>query len=642
MNPLNKIPVWFLLFLTAYAVRLAYVLEIADMPYFSAPAVDAEYHDSWAMNIAGGDFTFEEGPFFRAPFYPFFLGAVYAVFGHDYFLIRILQALLGSLTCVLIYLLGSKLFNKRIGLIAGYAAAFTGIIIYFDAELLLPVLLLPLYLSFILLWFKAVETESLKYWFFAGLLLGISAITRPNILIILPLVIITAFSFKQVKSSLIRSVFTALGILLPILPVTVHNVMQGEFVPIATQGGVNFYIGNNARSDGAAAVFPGLGNMWRYEDTVAKAEMETGRELKENEVSNFYYGKGLQFIVTQPGKWLKLMTVKFLHFINTVEISNNKNIYFSAQDSVLLTILLRNGFWLYGSLGIMGFILFYKRSARHRLIIWFVLLYMFSILMFFVTARYRLPLIPIFIIFAAAAVDWTIVKIREKQYADLKLPAIAWIILLLLIASNVLGVVKMSEAHAHFSLGIAYSKKGRNELALQEYLKALKANPQYPQVNLNMGVLYYDTGDYDKAEELFRREIEINKGLEKAYALNNLGNIRVRQGLVEESIPYYKASLQIYPIYQDGKINLAQSYHDAAVLKVSQDSLNRAGELFKGAVDLFPENEMYRYNYGLILGELGREQEAVEEMRTIIRRNPDFQPAQRILDAYEKMQKENR
>ena len=641
MNPLNKIPVWFLLFLIAYGVRLAYVLEISDMPYFSAPGVDAEYHDSWAMNIARGDFTFAEGPFFRAPFYPFFLGAVYAVFGHDYFLIRIIQALIGSFTCVLIYLLGRKLFNERTGLIAGYAAAFTGIIVYFDAELLLPVLLLPLYLSLILLWLKAVETKDLKHWFFAGLLMGISAITRPNILIILPLIIITAISFRQIKSSLLRLLFIAIGTMLPIIPVTVHNIIQGEFVPIATQGGVNFYIGNNARSDGAAAVFPGMGNIWRYEDVAALAEMEAGRKLTKDEESDFYYRKGLQFIVDQPGNWLKLMMVKFLHLINTVEISNNKNIYFSANDSILLAILLNNGFWLYGSLGIMGFILFYKNSFRHKLVVWFALLYAFSILLFFVTARYRLPLVPIFIIFASGTIDWTIVKIREKRYAELKLPAIAWIVLVLLISSNVLGVTKLSEAHAHFSLGIAYSKKGKNDLARQEYLIALEANPRYPQVNLNLGVLYYDAGDYDKADELFRREIEINTGLEQSYAYNNLGNIRVRQGLVEESIPYYKAALQLYPNYQDGKINLAQSFHDAAVLKVSQDSLEQARDLFKSAVDLFPDNDMYRYNYGLILGELGREEEAVEEMRAIIRLNPDFQPAQRILDAYEKMQKEN-
>ena len=114
-----EIYIIFLIFLTAYVIRLAYIIEISEQPYFTAPAVDAQYHDEWAMDIAGGKLFYDE-PFFRAPLYPYLLGTVYFIFGHDYFIARIIQALIGAFSCVLIYFLGKKIFSKRVGIISGF------------------------------------------------------------------------------------------------------------------------------------------------------------------------------------------------------------------------------------------------------------------------------------------------------------------------------------------------------------------------------------------------------------------------------------------------------------------------------------------------------------------------------------------
>src|SRR5438552_10452812 len=134
---------WFLfaiVFVVALAVRLIYVFEMkASNPVFGHPMMDELYHDQWATAIAQGR-DFVNGPYFRAPLYPYFLGGIYKVFGHGYLAPRVAQAFVGALNCGLLFLIGRITFNKAIGFVAGIVAATYLMLVYFDAELLLPVL----------------------------------------------------------------------------------------------------------------------------------------------------------------------------------------------------------------------------------------------------------------------------------------------------------------------------------------------------------------------------------------------------------------------------------------------------------------------------------------------------------------------
>jgi tetratricopeptide (TPR) repeat protein len=204
-----------------------------------------------------------------------------------------------------------------------------------------------------------------------------------------------------------------------------------------------------------------------------------------------------------------------------------------------------------------------------------------------------------------------------------------------------LHIQKIAPAYAHFSLGNAYHKKGRYDLAKEEYLKAIAADPYYPQVHLNLGVIYYENRQDEAAEKEFLKEIEINHGFESAYAFNDLGNVRVRQGRLKDAISFYQEALRIYPNYPDARINITRTYSDLGLLKVSQDSLEIALEYLGKAVELNPQEPMYRYNYGLVLGALGEEEEAINQMRRVLELDPNFKPALQVMENYDKLQKEN-
>jgi predicted membrane-bound mannosyltransferase len=281
--------------LSAFALRLTYVLQLRSSPLFDRPQMDERYHDQWAQAIATGE-TFVEGPYFRVPLYPAFLAAVYEVFGHDYLAPRIVQALLGALSCGLLFLIGRNVFGRAVGAVAGFAAASYWTLIYFDGELLIPSLIV--FLDLLLIWslLRAARAPAKLTYGLAGVVLGLSAIARPNILLFGPAVVIwlVVVRRRELKRGLLHVACVTSGCLLVILPVTIRNYVVGDdLVLIASQSGVNFYIGNNPRSDGHTAIVPGTpGDWWgSYYATIERAERALGRKLKASEVSRYYYGQ---------------------------------------------------------------------------------------------------------------------------------------------------------------------------------------------------------------------------------------------------------------------------------------------------------------------------------------------------------------
>ncbi len=131
-------------------LRVLYLSEIAGDLGFSNPGVDASYHDYWARGLATGNWSataplddplIRSTPYFRPPGYPYFLALIYLLTGSSYLAARIIQMVIGIISCLLAFHLGRKWSGSRIGLIfAGFMSVYW-IFIYFEGELLEPVLL---------------------------------------------------------------------------------------------------------------------------------------------------------------------------------------------------------------------------------------------------------------------------------------------------------------------------------------------------------------------------------------------------------------------------------------------------------------------------------------------------------------------
>ena len=553
-------------FLLAFILRLIYLLQVKSNPHFFSPTMDPLYHDIWAQNIAGGNWIGSK-VFFRAPFYAYFLAIVYKIFGHNYIIPRVIQHLIGSFSCILVYFVAKRLFNRTVAIVASLLAATYGMFIYFEDELVLDSFLVFFDLLLILFLLKTKDSPKLSRWFACGIILGFSAITRPNILFFIPFVWLWIFLVftkqRKLKEILTFCIMFLIGSALVIFPVALRNYLVAkDFVLIASQGGINFLIGNNRNADGMSAVL--YKEDWQYRDFEHMAEKETGRSLKPSEVSNFYYKKGIKFFLDEPEKAFKLWVKKLYIFWNKFEVSNNQDTYFFRKYSSLIRILLI-GFWFIGPLGLVGMILSWlggKERANLRksilLPILFVFSYMLTVVMFFVTSRFRLPVIQFLIIFSAFTLVWLGEKLINRKSKKMALFLLLLFPLSILTNSNFYHLSVGDFSQAYFSLGNADLKAGKLDQALEKYDEALSRNPLLSRVHMNKGIIFLRRKEYALAEKEFGLELKKNPQEDRAY--NNLSVVYLMLKLYDKAIQSAQKALELKVYYPEAYMNLALAY----------------------------------------------------------------------------------
>ena len=169
------------IFALALAVRLVYLGEIAKSPTYHVPIIDSASYDQHARLLVEKG-VFYERFFWQGFFYPFFLAAVYLFTGGSILWARLIQILLGSLLCVLVYRLGAKLFGRRAGIVAGATAAFYGPLIFYDAELLDTGFSALWAVVLVLLVLRARDAKDLPSAALAGVCGGLAVVTRATFL----------------------------------------------------------------------------------------------------------------------------------------------------------------------------------------------------------------------------------------------------------------------------------------------------------------------------------------------------------------------------------------------------------------------------------------------------------------------------
>lgn len=390
------------------AFRIIYNIGLAGSLFFENYILDSVVLHNWALDIMNG--TTANRAFFRAPLYPYTVAALYSLFGVSQWTVVIFQNILGLLTAVTMYFFARRIFDSRIAFWTGLITAAFPTLIYYEGELMTTALEVFLYtLTAYRLWL-AVERPETKNLILAGLVFGLAAITRPTILplgIIFPVAYALRHGWREIKPLTISTAVLAAATLGPILPVTfVNYVKGGEFVLISTQGGVNFYIGNNQKADGISveAVGPNM-RMGPYQDniwtsSVDEANRRAEKDLSESEVSSFWFNEGLKDVFADPGRALVLNLKKVWYFFQGQEIFNNKSMYYAREYSVLMKVLL----WPSG-LKFPSGLLFPLMFVGLLFAVWdrrsffvpgaFIGGYALVIAAFFVCDRFRLPIVPL-------------------------------------------------------------------------------------------------------------------------------------------------------------------------------------------------------------------------------------------------------
>jgi tetratricopeptide (TPR) repeat protein len=568
----------------AFGLRLALVISALDFPLFQIPIVDMEYHDEWARAIAAGNFWGDEA-FFRAPLYPYFLALLYAISGGSITFARIVQAAIGGGSAAVCYFVGIELFrDRRIAFLGAALLATIWTALYFDVELLLVVLEIFFGLLAVLFLSKARRGHTVHF-ALAGLFVGLYAITRPTILafaLFLWLIYLLTRSRLDKKTMVKRLILCYAIIAAIILPVTLRNyVVADDFILISSQGGVNLYIGNNAESDGSSARLPGVDRWDGYYEAKGIAETEVNRELKPSEVDKYYIKKTIGFVKNQPVNAAKLFLWKAYLYTNAIELGNNFDGNFLRQrldvlryDPVSLYIILPFSF--------LGMGVLIRRFRDHSPAYLFVIIYSGTVVLFFISDKFRMPVVPFLCLFAAAGFFWLWEKIKAKDWKRLA-PTVAILAGLFVYCSiPPKGYSRdFNFAQSGAALGMLYQELGRYEEAEKEMSAALERDPYNSTALVFMGNLYLETDRIDEAAELYERVLL--RDPDDIQALTNLGVYYTEKG-----------------------------------------DFDKAYEYFKLATDAYPKDAKTLYFLAKTLEADGRRDEAMEKLRSSVRYEPDF------------------
>jgi len=646
-------------FLAAFALRVLYLGEIVHQPEFDLPAVDAGYHDYWAWGLASGEWApppyredpqIQSTPYFRPPLCPYFLALIYSIFGHNYVAVRVVQMLLGSLSCVLAYVLAARLFDRGTAIVSGGFMAGYWVFIYFDSELrevvLLVFLLEALVLGLLSLRVRPGPLRALG----CGVLLGLAALAKPNALLLIPVVILWLLLVNRPGACWRRGARVGTGLvvgtILTIAPAFLRNsLVAKDGVFISANGGINLYAGNNPVASGydvrLPPPLPEFASSWEYPQVVRHVQRIEGRPMKGSEVSGWFARQALEHVRSDPGGTAALVLRKAILFWGGVEIVSERDLNAARGESALLR-LLPGDFSTLLACAVVGFVFTLGRPGERRpnlaepraaavasphradlaLIVLLVGTYFVSFLPFFVTARYRAAIIPFMVVFAAYGLVRIAVGFLEGRVVT---GVVALVAIVALYLGNSVDYYNVSDDgfKAAYDRAVALGKKGRPEDAITHYREALRIRPYAPKAHNNLGLLLAERGEAGEAIEHYAQALLVQP--EYAEAHNNLGAEFLKQGDLDGAVVHCGEAVRLRPEFVLARKNLAL----ALALQGRNDE---AIDQYREALRVQPRDAGARYNLGILLSRQGRIEEAIREYRTALEIQPDDARTRQALD----------
>ena len=616
----NPIPVG--IFIFAFLVRFLYIFEFKGTLFLDCLTVDSRYYHDWAMRIAGGEILPADA-FEMTPLYAYLLGFFYKIISTNLFVVRIAQILVGSLSCLLIYsITRSFLENRYWALAAGLIAALYGPFIFFDAMVMKP--FLAVFFVLVMLFFLLrLDRPGFWYAFFAAGALALTALVRENIILLIPVIPLWILKRKEIEGKAKKILFFFIGLVVIIAPVTLMNLSAtGEFVPITSGGGEVFYIGNSEGADGTykAPAFIRANPKYEHEDFRREAEELTGRKLTRKESSSFWYKKGLEYITSNPVPYMDLTVRKFMLFWNFYEHADNQNYYFHRTHSSILGAPLFH-YGIVAPFGFLGLCLAIRRFKKFSLLFWILLVYMASVLVVFNFARFRLPAVPILIVFAVFSIYWFVEKAKEKKFVYIGIALYVLVILFIVSNYDMLGEsaggpYKNKFDVAYTSQGICSVEAGGGERldesildeSIESFTRALEVNPSYAPALVGLGTAYLRKGDA-RAKESFVRAMAVDG--RSAYAHNGFAETLLLEGNLDKALEEFKKAAKLAPFETLFQTNIGYAYNTMGKYALALNAYNKALKMDPAYLDTY---------FGLAIAQagVGNKTDAIKNIKIFI------------------------
>jgi tetratricopeptide (TPR) repeat protein len=619
---------WFwVIFGCALFVRFFYLLEIDSIPLFYRLAGDGRTYDEWGQRIAAGDWL-GKGVFYQAPLYPYFLGVLQLALGHNLWLIRLVQIILGAVSCALVFCVGRELFSRPAGIAAGLILAFYAPGIFFEGLIeksILDLLLLSL-LLFLLI--RARKKRRSDQWLAAGAVLGLLGLSRENALVlaaVLPVWIGLYFSDLPILTRLKWIALFFAGVFLVLVPVGLRNLaVGGEFQLTTSQLGPNFFIGNHPQADGTYGSVRNVIGEPHLEGNDARrlAERALGRSLTPGEVSDYWLQKSWDYIRSQPDQWLELLGRKWLVVWNAREIEDSDDFYIYQHWSWLLRSLAWvSYFGVLAPLAVVGIFLTIKQWRQLWFLYAMIISLAASVAVFYVFGRYRFPLVPFLALFAGAGIVRAVALYKEKRFQTLTIAAVLLLSTGIIVNWPIIAIGGPGPG-GYNNLANAYSKEGKINQAIETAKLAVRLRPDYGIAHFNLGNLYATQGRFDLAHTHFEETLRLYPNYAEAH--RNFGQLLAQQGDLEGGIREFRRAIDLNP-------SLGETYLNLGIALAKQGRMEDAVGALKQAVTLTPDSAEMRNYLGRIYAAQGQYDEAAVCFRDALRIRPDYAEAHESL-----------
>lgn len=377
--------------------------------------IRGEGYSAPIIEISKKDGTYKETNNYRhtadqLPFYPLVLTIIYSISSapFSFWIIKIIQAIFSSATCIIIYLIALKLFNKGAALIAGISTAIYPLFILNTARIT-PETFFTFWLSLTVLYLLFLrDVPSLRNPIVAGILLGITILNSNVVVPAIPFICIWLFWLSGTwKEKIKRTLLVMVSAFFIVSPWIVRNYFVfNEFPLMKTTMGLNFWLGNNPKATGTFFMQSGE----PMESILPKAFIE-GFNLSETEQDKRLYDEAMGYVKDNPLHFAKLFLKKLYYF--TWFPPDN----LISKEALLYKELFHLPYGLILSSSVLGVILFLRKNAKDTFLLCAIIFSVVALYSIFIVGhmRYRMPIEPFIILFSSYAISSLLDRYVSKE-----------------------------------------------------------------------------------------------------------------------------------------------------------------------------------------------------------------------------------
>lgn len=395
----------------ALAARVGFALR------FPRPAPDGgvldidQYHSIGVRLLEHRALLNEQGrpTAHREPFYPLVLAGLYAVTGVKYWAVVALNILLGAGTVLLLYKAGEGLFGEAAAALAGGMAALHPQLLFYVTEARRETLQTLLLLGAVTAALEASRRDCLRCAAGAGLLGALLGLTNSALLPAAAVLIPSVWWIGRAdpKPALRRAVVLGGAMALAYSVWPARNLLVfNRFIPGITHGGDHLYLGFIIPNDVAGT--PEAERIVREDPVVQRID-----RLPEDERGPAYYRASREWIAAHPGELVKRVVQSFLKLWRLYPYPRD---YGMNYRLIKWVSILSDGWMI--PLGLVGLVLALRRRAEAALPAAAIAVASAVYSVFWAIVRYRLPLMPLVLLFTAYALVSgfeELKKIRNKR-----------------------------------------------------------------------------------------------------------------------------------------------------------------------------------------------------------------------------------